>query len=521
MNSIIKENLTEHFNKSSSFPFLFIGSGFSRRYLGLDNWEGLLRRFCKGLKDYEYYRSKANVNYPHIASLISEDFHEHWWTSSEYLTQREGYKDYSDNLSSPLKIAISEHMKKHSCECCVNEIYKEEIKALSKLEVDGIITTNWDLFLETLFPDYKVFVGQRELFLSNPLSICEIYKIHGCCSQPNSLVLTDSDYSDFNSKNAYLAAKLITIFVEHPIVFIGYSVEDPNIKSILSSIVNCLKPNDVTKIRDNLIFVKRKKDNSSEEISNSYVYVAGSSIPIKLVTTNDFTPIYEAIAGTERKIPVKYLRYCKENFCEIIKDKNPEKKLYALDYEKLGNAENVEFVVGVGVISDFASMKGYTLLNYEDLLSFYFNGEKYKTDLILEKTLPILLKKTMNLPVFKFLHNAGINTNSDFQTSVYYGELRYRVYRNPEKFKGGKSLENEYERKAKGKSMQQIIDSCTPEKATVYIPFVDWSSIDTDILEKFLKENFKLLKDDYYTSVYKRVFCIYDYLKYGLWTEEE
>jgi hypothetical protein len=213
MNSIIKENLIEHFNKSSSFPFLFIGSGFSRRYLGLDNWEGLLRRFCRGLKDYEYYRSKANVNYPFIASLISEDFHEHWWTSSEYLTQREGYKEYSDNLSSPLKIAISEHMKKHSCECCVNEIYKEEIKALSKLEVDGIITTNWDLFLETLFPDYKVFVGQRELFLSNPLSICEIYKIHGCSSQPNSLVLTDSDYSDFNSKNAYLAAKLITIFV--------------------------------------------------------------------------------------------------------------------------------------------------------------------------------------------------------------------------------------------------------------------------------------------------------------------
>jgi hypothetical protein len=166
-------------------------------------------------------------------------------------------------------------------------------------------------------------------------------------------------------------------------------------------------------------------------------------------------------------------------------------------------------------------MKGYTLLNYEDLLSFYFNGEKYKTDLILEKTLPILLKRTINLPIFKFLHDVGISTNSDFQNSAYYGELMYRVYRTLEPLKGGKSLVNEYERKAKGKSMQQIIDSYPPEKAMVYIPFVDWSSIDTDILEKFLKENFNLLKDNYFTSIYKRVFCIYDYLKYGLWTEEE
>ena len=160
-----------------------------------------------------------------------------------------------------------------------------------------------------LYHLYYIISTQCKL-TTNPLSICEIYKIHGCCSQPNSMILTDTDYDDFNSKNAYLAAKLITLFVEHPIVFIGYSVEDANIKNILSSIVKCLKPNDVTKIRDNLIFVKRNKNNSIEEISNSFVYVDDNSIPIKLITTNNFTPIYEAIAETKRKIPVKYLRGC-------------------------------------------------------------------------------------------------------------------------------------------------------------------------------------------------------------------
>ena len=46
----------------------------------------------------------------------------------------------------------------------------QEIEALSKLDVEGIITTNWDQFLEKLFPDYKVYVGQRELIFSVPIN---------------------------------------------------------------------------------------------------------------------------------------------------------------------------------------------------------------------------------------------------------------------------------------------------------------------------------------------------------------
>ena len=49
-----------------------------------------------------------------------------------------------------------------------------------------------------------------------------------------------TDDISFEKKNPYLAAKLLTIFTEHPIIFIGYSLTDENILKILNSIAQCL-----------------------------------------------------------------------------------------------------------------------------------------------------------------------------------------------------------------------------------------------------------------------------------------
>lgn len=68
--------------------------------------------------------------------------------------------------------------------------------------------------------------------------------------------MTAEDYESFHAKNPYLAAKLLTVFVEHPIIFIGNSISDSNVIEIIESIVKCLDSTNIGKLIERLIFVE-------------------------------------------------------------------------------------------------------------------------------------------------------------------------------------------------------------------------------------------------------------------------
>lgn len=237
----LKHETENLLNTKSGSPFLFVGSGFSRRYIGLEDWRGLLSHFCEGIGEFNYYSATANGDLPRAAGLIAKDFHEIWWKDEKFAESRAKYKDNTNLVADALKNEICEYLSRVDLTGDPDEVLQNELTILRNANVDGIITTNWDFLLEEIFPEYRVFIGQEELLFSNPQAIAEIYKIHGCASRPKSLVLTEEDYHDFEGKNPYLAAKLITLFIEHPIFFIGYSVTDPHIQSLIFSIAECLR----------------------------------------------------------------------------------------------------------------------------------------------------------------------------------------------------------------------------------------------------------------------------------------
>jgi hypothetical protein len=304
----VERLLTDHLARFRAAPYLFVGSGFSRRYLGLESWESLLRRFA-GLTDrpYEYYAASAGGSLPAVATAIAERFHERWWTADEFEESRAAFSEIATDPSSALKIEISKYIHARSASVTTDPNLLAELHALTLVVIDGLITTNWDLLLEPLFDECQPYIGQDELIFHEPAGIGEIYKIHGCCSRPTSLVLTTEDYGRFEDRNAYLAAKLLAIFVEHPVVFLGYSLSDRNIVDILHSIAKGLTSENLERLQDRLIFVHWKRD-AEPGFERTNLVVGDIIVPIVKVTVPDYRDVFGSLQGIERKLPVRLPR---------------------------------------------------------------------------------------------------------------------------------------------------------------------------------------------------------------------
>ncbi|RYZ66458.1 MAG: hypothetical protein EOP09_12640, partial [Proteobacteria bacterium] len=438
-----------------------------------------------------------------------------------YATSAKANQALVVNATSALRIEISNYLLALDPVAAVKEGFGEEIELLSGLNVDGIITTNWDQFLEHLFPDYKTYIGQRQLLFSNPQEIGEIYKIHGCVSEPQSLVLTSDDYFAFQERNPYLAAKLITVFVEHPVIFIGYSLADPNVASLLRAIALCIGPEHVEHLRKNLIFVQRLKADEAPGIADTYLAIDGVQIPLVLVKTNDFSEVYRALGATRRKIPARVLRHCKEQLYELVKSLEPEKKLCIVDIDEIERKDDVEFFVGVGVAtqdSPAVGERGYEAIEIKDLVGDALHEDRgFDASRIVNSVIPRVGRYSRYVPVFKYLRAVGIESWDDYERRGLklekWAEHKIKDYRVDVYAAGYK--------KRKDLSMKDLIDGSTPENAAVYIPFLPPEEIDLNLLREFLiKHEEKVDAKGNYSTYFRKLVTLYDRMKWGWgWTE--
>jgi hypothetical protein len=304
----IEQRLSEHLAGFRAAPYLFIGSGFSRRYLGLESWEALLRRFAD-LTDrpYAYYASSTGGDLPAVATAIAERFHEQWWTAEEFAESRDLFADIATDPSSALKIEISRYIHAQSRSLTSDPDLVAELDSLRLAIIDGLITTNWDTLIEPLFDECQPYVGQDELIFHEPAGIGELYKIHGCCTRPNSLVLTTADYAHFDDRNPYLAAKLLAIFVEQPVVFLGYSLSDRNIVHILHSIATSLTSEKLALLQDRLVFVHWKRG-AEPTFERSQIVVGDIIVPIMKASVPDYGGVFASLQSLERKRPERLPR---------------------------------------------------------------------------------------------------------------------------------------------------------------------------------------------------------------------
>lgn len=520
---------------SNAHPFLFVGSGFTHRYLKTDDWRELINHFAKKARPetgfaFEFYRNEVSVegiedvDLPAISELVEKDFTRRFLSESEFSTLRNRYTEQIHQSVSPLKIGVSDHLISSESKFEKPE-YPDEISALghARKNIAGIITTNFDRYLEQLFPDNLVYVGQNELLFNQSYGVGEIYKIHGCVSRPGSLVLTTSDYAAYRSQNAYLSAKLMTIFLEHPIIFIGYSLQDSNIRLIFKDIANCLNEEQLGTLSDRLIFIQREKKGRPRGINTVREHFDKKSIVFKQVVLPEFATLYKAIAGLRTSYPPKLLRKLKKDIYELVLSTAPKERIKVMDIDETTDFEKVEYVMGVG-ISKHLSGIGYSGLNVPDLIEdLIYDRDELDATQVVELVLPKLGKQNShNLPIFKYLSKAK-PTHIDDRLAQYIADVKIKgidkwisnSMRNSHKDKSVVSSINELRQKYDFSDLTKL------HYALTELPFIRVDQIDLEAFRQLLVELYEThspLVNNNLKSLptnFRRAVRIYDWLRYG------
>lgn len=513
-------DVVEKFNTT---PFLFLGSGITRRYYNLPDWKGLLEHFAKKVRNddfaYSFYENKASKMenpvglLPKVAELIQADYDEKWFADSSIRTVGEESLDKIKNGLSPFKAEVASYIKNNSS---VVEPYESEIEMLSTLSVKniaGVITTNYDTFIEDHFYGYTKYVGQKQLIFSAIQGIAEIFKIHGSIEDPESLVINERDYLNFERNSAYLAAKLMTIFMEYPIIFMGYSISDTNIQKIIKSIADCLDGDQIKLLEDRFVFVEYQEGKMGAEVSPYTIMIEEKPLTMKKIVLDDFKLIYRALEGKKAKFPVRILRRFKQELYDFTVTSVPTATMTVASIEDDRVADE-DLVLAIGKYSDLGrkGLKGiegdewYRNIITEDI--------KYSADDLIQCAFEKLIgQNSGRLPVNKYLSQATGNypaceeaarrQNFDFIISNTIRKNRHRL--------GEYTTVNQIWENEKG-SLQ---------RATGLIAYLPENKICVDELEMVLREIFEndvnVLQNStapIRTNI-RRLIRIYDYLKWG------
>ncbi|ELK4838817.1 SIR2 family protein [Pseudomonas aeruginosa] len=418
-------------------PILFIGSGLTKRYLNGPNWEELLQNLadqCPEIdKRFAYYKQRYSDPVD-IGAVFSEKYNEWAWSSGESEFPKELFEQ-----GNPPDIYIKHSIAKIFIDLLEkNKISNEtEIELLKKIHPHSIITTNYDQLLESIFPDYEPIVGQKILY-ANHASIGEIFKIHGCISNPSSIIINRDDYNSFIRKKKYLSAKLLAFFAEHPLVFIGYSAEDQNIKAILSDIDELLSENG--ELIPNIYILEWS---NSEPITyprrERLIQVSeNKSVRIKSIVAHDFSWVFEAFSANKalENVNPKLLRALLARTYSLVRSDIPKNPVQ-LDYSLLANVSEVDGelakLYGIANAADGVAFNA----NYPFTLSAIGRALGYRGWHDAQKLLEVVKNTTgVDIKSFDNIYHCAIMNGDTVQSHRYSAPLKRLL----EKVKSGEEF---------------------------------------------------------------------------------
>lgn len=433
------KNILERLAESNKSPVLFVGSGISKRYLyNYPDWDGLLemafKKYNSDIFQLQKHKdalsrqgaSQFEIN-TRLATIIENEFNSAFFDRKIRLNIGNSKNpNWIRKGISPFKMYLSSYFKKINLYRRNDLNLELEKFKLLKSKIAAVITTNYDLFLEKeIFPnDYGVFVRQSELFGADSYNIAEIYKIHGSAADADSIVITESDYKKFNESRKLIIAKMLTLFSEAPIVFLGYSFTDENIQCIISDFLGCLSQDQLNSIREHFIFISYKKgEKELQEIYRTITTQYGEDIPITEIATDNFGLVYDILNQITPGISPAKVRETKRVIKSIVdasvSSSQAESVIIGIDDLSQVDLSSKPLAIAIGYKENILNKLGYGLfeddLIFEDIL--YDNKHFSPDSMCIDRFKSLAC--TRLLPVFKYVKNASIVLDENSKLNIY------------------------------------------------------------------------------------------------------
>nr|WP_312321483.1 SIR2 family protein [Acinetobacter oleivorans] len=382
------------------------------------------------------------------------------------------------------------------------EEMSQELAELVKARknIGSILTTNYDLYVEKFFK-FSPLIGNN-ILLSNPYG--SVYKIHGCVSDASSMVITQSDYNNFEQKYELIKAQILSLFMHNPIIFIGYGLGDENIRGLLKTIFSYVDVNSEQsqKIRRNFLLVEYDKNNMSTEVVEHDIDIEGIGIiRINKIKTDNFSAIYKEISNLILHVSAMEIRKVQSVYHEILKG---EKGISVTITEDIDDLANNEMVLAIGAKDNIK----YEFKKIDELIKEYFDILEEENKAIVEViNKHEILKGKRVFPIFGFSLISDKIDNVDDLKKLQLNKIEAHF---------NSSTFNSYnDESSRFSSVKEILglDECSKHRKdcllfwNLYKGYLDLTDI-----ESYLKS---LSPEELKDTHVKRLFCLYDYKKYG------
>lgn len=517
-NSQVEGTVFDLLHEVNKPPFLFLGSGVSRRYMGAPDWEGLLSMVCDRFDfmfPFEKYAGEAasghpdmgkNELYPRIASAMEADFLSGVFSHEGSFELSAEMRDLMRRGVPAMKFFIGGALRGLRA-----NLMEDELELLRKAQgnVAGVVTTNYDSFAEELFPQFDVYSSQSEMIFAPLAEVGEIYKIHGSADRPGTMVLDESDYRKLAGEQQILLAKIMIIFAEYPIIFLGYSFNDEDVRGVLETVASCAGQERARELSGRFIFVDYSEDHKI--IDKDF----GSNIEMRTIRTDDFSPIYHAIGRSPQRFTPKVVRQLRKHIYKAAYSREETDVAMLADFESLNELpDDMPIVVGM------ASGYGKTPKADDLYTEMLFGANTIPVSLVISAYADALLKQG-GFPVYYFA-NQFEGTLPESLRAHISSHRSVDSYLNKTERGECRKWKARTTGKLDDRSIEGLIDRFQ-DKAYKHVTILDEEEIDVDALEVMLRDVAgELLRNhNKYDSALRKGIKILDYLKYGRSTKWE